>query len=274
MKRIAVVGMGIIGGSIAGALTEAGYAVDGFSRSQSSIEYALKEGYIRARGEKLSDYDAVFIAVPPQATVEYLRNGDFKEGALVMDICGVKQLPEEAVYEQKRKYRYVGIHPMAGKETSGISSATPKLFKNANLIVTHAPQTQAADVAEVKEYAAAMGFGKIVECTAKEHDAKIALTSQLAHLVSNAYVKSPQVIGCDGFTGGSFQDMTRIAGVDERMWTKLYLYNKERIVEELDGFIAHLSEYRDAISAGDGDLLAQKLKEGRLIREKIKRKDD
>lgn len=274
MKRIAVIGMGIIGGSIAGALTEAGYEVDGFSRSRASVDYALQAGYIRARGENLSDYDAVFIAVPPQATIEYLQNGNFKDGALVMDICGVKQAPELAVFKQKRNYRYVGIHPMAGKETSGISSATPKLFRKANLIITHAPQTNAADVVEVKEYAAAMGFGKIVECTAKEHDAKIALTSQLAHLVSNAYVKSPQVTGCDGFTGGSFQDMTRIAGVDERMWTKLYLYNKERIVEELNGLIEHLTEYRDAILTDDENLLSEKLKEGRLIREKIKRNND
>lgn len=274
MKKIAVVGLGIIGGSICGALTSAGYTVDGYNRSDAAIEYALQKGYIRAKAERLSDYDVVFIAVPPTATIELLRNGEFKNGALVADICGVKSVVEAAVYERERNYRYVGLHPMAGKETSGITSASPNLFKNANLIITRSDKTSEADVAEIKEYAKAMRFGKIIECTAKEHDQKIALTSQLAHLVSNAYVKSEQVRHCDGFTGGSFQDMTRIAGVDENMWTELYMRNREYIVSELDGLIQHLAEYRDAIASGDESKLSEALKAGRLIRETIKRGND
>lgn len=274
MKKIAVIGLGIIGGSIAGALTKAGYVVDGFNRSEEASRYALNAGYIRAKGENIADYDVVFIAVPPKATIDFLKNTKFKDGALVADICGVKVEPEKAVYEKPRNYRYLGIHPMAGKETSGIVSATPNLFVNANLIITHAPQTRQEDVAEMKEYAKAMGFGKIVECTAEEHDKKIALTSQLAHIVSNAYVKSPQVKGCDGFTGGSFQDMTRIAGVDESVWTPLYACNRENIVKELDGLITSLSVYRDALVEKDDEKLSQTLKEGRLIRETIKRGND
>ena len=274
MKRIAVVGLGIIGGSICGALTNAGYEVDGFSRSRLSVDFALQSGYIRAKGENIADYDVVFIAVPPQATLEYLDKGVFKDGALVTDICGVKEILEKTVYAKKRNYRYVGIHPMAGKETSGIASASPNLFQNANLIITHAPQTKETDVAEIKEYALAMGFGRIVECTAAEHDEKIALTSQLAHIVSNAYVKSPRVKNCDGFTGGSFQDMTRIAGVDEQVWTPLYAYNRKNIVKELDGLIERLSVYRDALVEKDDTKLSQTLKEGRLIRETIKRGND
>ncbi len=274
MKKIAVIGLGIIGGSICGALTKAGYAVDGFGRSEASVQYALQAGYIRARGKDIADYDVVFIAVPPYATLDYLKNGKFKDGALVADICGVKEAPEKVVYEQPRNYRYVGIHPMAGKETSGIASATPELFRNANLVITHAPQTNKADIDEIKEYAAAMGFGKIVECSAAEHDKKIALTSQLAHIVSNAYVKSPQVKRCDGFTGGSFQDMTRIAGVDEQVWTPLYACNRENIVRELNGLIGHLTEYRDALQENDDTKLSEILKEGRLIRETIKRGND
>ncbi len=271
MKKIAVVGLGIIGGSICGALTKAGYTVDGFGRSEESVAFALQAGYIQKRGTSLSEYDVVFIAVPPVATGEYLENGKFKDGALVTDICGIKSELEKIVYAKQRNYRYVGIHPMAGKETSGIASASPELFKNANLVITHAKQTRKEDVDEMKEYAVAMQFGKIIECTAEEHDRKIALTSQLAHLVSNAYVKSPQVENCEGFTGGSFQDMTRIAGVDEKMWTQLYLCNKEYIVEELDLLIKNLEVYREAIAANDEEALANALKEGRLIRETIKR---
>jgi prephenate dehydrogenase len=274
MKKIAVIGLGIIGGSICGALTNAGYQVDGFGRSDESVQYALQAGYIASRGEDISKYDVVFIAVPPYATLDYLDNANFKDGALVADICGVKEVVEKLVYAKERNYRYVGLHPMAGKETSGIASASPNLFRNANLIITHAEKTQEQDVLEIKEYAAAMGFGKIVECTAIEHDKKIALTSQLAHIVSNAYVKSSQVNGCDGFTGGSFQDMTRIAGVDERVWTPLYACNRENILRELDGLIERLSQYRDALKANDDKKLSDVLKEGRLIRETIKRKND
>ncbi len=274
MKKIAVIGLGIIGGSICGALTKAGYIVDGFERSAASAQFALQAGYIQAKGKSLSNYDVLFIAAPPKATIEYLDKGTFKAGALVADVCGVKSALEKVVYSKVRNYRYVGLHPMAGKETSGIASATPELFKNANLIITRAPQTQEKDVAEIKEYAAAMKFGRIVECTAEEHDKKIALTSQLAHIVSNAYVKSPEVKHCDGFTGGSFQDMTRIAGVDEKMWIQLYMENREYLLFELNGLIQNLSEYRDCLKNGNADGLSEALKEGRLIRERIKKGND
>lgn len=274
MKRIAVVGLGIIGGSICGALTAAGYAVDGFDKNERSVQYALQAGYMQAKAATLTDYDVVFLAVPPYATLDYLRNASFKDGALVSDICGVKEIMEKAVYERERNYRYVGIHPMAGKETSGIESASPNLFKNANLIITLGAQTDEKDVEEIKTYARAMQFGKIVECSAAEHDKKIALTSQLAHIVSNAYVKSAQVKGCDGFTGGSFQDMTRIAGVDESVWTPLYACNRENIFNELNGLIENLTVYRDALAQGDDEKLSQTLREGRLIRETIKRNND
>ena len=136
MKKIAVIGLGIIGGSMCGALTKAGYIVDGFGRSRQSVEYALNAGYIRAEGTDLTQYDVVFIAVPPRATMDYLVNGHFKDRALVTDICGVKSALADAVYAEVRNYRYVGIHPMAGKETSGIASASPNLFERANLIIT------------------------------------------------------------------------------------------------------------------------------------------
>ncbi len=270
MKKIAVIGLGIIGGSICAALSSAGYEVDGADLNAETLAYAKRKGYIRGEAKEIADYDVVFIAVPPRATLSLLQNAPFKEGALVADICGVKELMEKGVYSRPRSYRYVGIHPMAGKETSGIASASSNLFQKANLVIALAEQTDAGAVEEIKEYARAMGFGNIVECTAAEHDKKIALTSQLAHLVSNAYVKSPQVEDYEGFTGGSFQDMTRIAGVDEKIWTELYFCNQQAIVAELDGLIAHLTEYKTALEQGDEAALSNALKEGRLIREKIR----
>ena len=274
MKKIAVIGMGIIGGSICGALTKSGYTVHGFSWKEAELDRALQLGFIQAKGKSLADYDVVFIAVPPYATIEYLTKSTFLDDALVCDICGIKQVIEDEVYACPRNYRYVGLHPMAGKETSGIESASPDLFKNANLIITRAIRTDEEAVFQVKQYAKAMQFGKIVECTAKEHDEKIALTSQLAHIVSNAYVKSGQVLDCYGFTGGSFQYMTRIAGVDEKVWTPLYACNRENLVKELSGLIEHLCAYRDALQRKDDNALLEVLMEGRLIREKIRRNND
>ena len=161
---------------------------------------------------------------------------------------------------------------MAGKETSGISSASAVMFKNANLIMTVCDKTEKSALEEANVLAEKLLFGNIIVCSADEHDKKIALTSQLAHLVSNAYVKSSEVKGCEPFTGGSFQDMTRIAGVDENIWTELYLCNRENVLRELTLMIEHLKEYQQAILANNAEDLSVCLKEGRLIRETIKRK--
>ena len=270
MKKTAVIGLGIIGGSICKALAGAGYFVAGRDIDKSTLSCALKEGVVREEAQELSRYDTVFLAVPPRAALALLEEGDFKEDALVADICGVKAEMEKAVYSRPRKYRYVGLHPMAGKETNGLSSSSGDLFVGANLVVVLSRNTKESALKEVLEYAKAMGFGRITQCSAQEHDRKIALTSQLAHLVSNAYVKSPEVKDCEGFTGGSFQDMTRIAGVDETMWSQLYLFNRENILSQLDGLIEHLSEYREAIFEGKEERLKAQLKAGRLLREAIK----
>ena len=270
MKRIAIIGLGIIGGSICAALTKAGYAVDGTDIDEKTVTYALNKGYICGKAEDISDYDVVFVATPPRATINILDTYSFKDGAIVCDICGVKQAIERVVYSKSRAYKYVGLHPMAGKETSGITSASAELFAMANLVIVLADKTDESAVKEIKGYAKAMRFGKIVECTAEEHDKKIALTSQLAHVVSNAYVKSPQVADCDGFTGGSFQDMTRIAGVDEGIWTELYFHNREYLLAELNGLIANLEAYKIALEKEDENAMKETLKEGRLLRENIK----
>ncbi len=272
MSKIAVIGLGIIGGSICAALSKAGLSVDGFDLNKKAVYYALEKGYIQNEALTIANYDVVFVAVPPRATISILENTKFKDGALVSDICGIKSSVEKAVYSQPRNYRYLGIHPMAGKEISGIEAASAELFNGANLVIVLGDKTEQSSVEEMKVYAKMMHFGKIVQCTAEEHDRKIALTSQLAHIVSNAYVKSPQVQNCKGFTGGSFQDMTRIAGVDEKIWTELYMNNRAFILEELDGLLENLAVYRDAIASSDEKTLSETLKEGRLIRQNIKYK--
>ncbi len=271
MKRIAVVGLGIIGGSVCAALSRAGYFVAGRDIDRSVLDFALRKKIIAEEAVSLAGYDTVLLAVPVRAAISALTEEIFADGALVADVCGVKKAPEDAVYVFPRNYRYIGLHPMAGKETSGIASADADLFSGANLVVTVCPQTRESAKREISEFAKALGFGRITECTAEEHDRKIALTSQLAHIVSNAYVKSPEVKNCEGFTGGSFQDMTRIAGVDENMWSELYMLNRSNLLSELDSLLEHLSDCRLALASGDEERLRRELREGRILRESIRR---
>lgn len=260
--KIMIAGLGLIGGSMAKSLVRAGFSIDGFDRDEI-IDYAIKENIITNKATDFSKYDIVFIALPPDATINFLDNKTFKDGAIVADICGVKGVVEKLVYSKPRNYKYVGCHPMAGKEVSGIKNSTEKLFDNANMIIVENENTNAEAVQTLAELFARMGFKLIKHCSSDHHDRKIAYTSQLAHIVSNAYVKSPAGKNYVGFTGGSFQDMTRIAGVDEEVWTRLYMLNREKVSEELSTLISNLQKYLKALENNDETALKELLKEGR-----------
>lgn len=269
--KICVAGLGIIGGSLCLSLKRAGYAVDGYDRSAYPREYALNNGYIDGTVTDFSSYDVAFVALPPKATVEFIENTPFKDGAVVADICGVKKPIEAAICRKYRNFSYVGCHPMAGREVSGIEAARAYLFDNASMVITVNETTNAAALDLIRNLTREMGFGRIVECSAEIHDRKIAYTSQLAHIVSNAYVKDGDIDCCVGFTGGSFQDMTRIAGVDESMWAALYLENAANISEKITALINSLAEIRDAIDGGNKSDLEEILKKGRVLFENCKK---
>ena len=269
--KICVAGLGIIGGSLCLSLKRAGYAVDGYDRSAYPREYALNNDYIDGTVTDFSSYDVAFVALPPQATVEFIENTPFKDGAVVADICGVKKPIEAAICRKYRNFSYVGCHPMAGREVSGIEAARAYLFDNASMVITVNETTNAAALDIIRNLTREMGFGRIVECSAEIHDRKIAYTSQLAHIVSNAYVKDGDIDCCVGFTGGSFQDMTRIAGVDESMWAAMYLENAANISEKITALINSLAEIRDAIDGGKKDELEEILKKGRVLFENCKK---
>lgn len=270
--KVAVVGLGIIGGSVAASLKQSGkYHVGGMNRSSFPIDFALTHGYIDEEVLSLKDYDVIIVALPPETTMKFLDTVEVNDGTIVADICGVKRVIEQTVYSKPRNYRYIGTHPMAGKETNGIESASPDLFKRANMILIKNDNTDEDAYNTIKRMSMDMGFGRIVECSSDYHDKKIAITSQLAHIVSNAYIKSKEAQNCSGFTGGSFQDMTRIAAVDENVWTDLYQYNRENLLEELSELIDHLSEYRQALSEEDKEKVRSLLKEGRLCKESLKK---
>ncbi len=262
--KICVAGLGIIGGSICLALKRAGYFVFGWNRSEKASDYALKHKIIGEKATSFGQFDVVIVALPPEATVEFIQNNKFKDGAVVTDICGVKKYIEDAVFSKPRNFRYVGCHPMAGKEVSGIQNACANLFDKAGMIITKNAQTDRDALQIVRMLTVDMGFARIIECSAETHDKKIAYTSQLAHIVSAAYVKDTELEGCIGFTGGSFQDMTRIAGVDENVWASLYLKNAENVSEKIGTLISSLSEIKNLIDGRDEQGLKAALREGRL----------
>lgn len=261
--KIVVYGLGIIGASVAAALKAAGHEVYGKNRSRESLDYALAHHMIDGIAQDYSGADVIFLALPPHVTLRLLSEGDFPAGCIVADICGVKESLEKAVYERPRAWHYVGTHPMAGKETSGIRSASEKLFCGANFIITRCEQTNPAALRSVRALAHDMGVGRIIECDAARHDRMIALTSQLAHVVANAYVTSPLSADCKGFTGGSFQDMSRVAPVDEAVWAELFSINATYLAEEIKRLEERLGQFREAVLARDEEKIRTLMREGK-----------
>lgn len=187
-----------------------------------------------------------------------------KKNSIVIDVCGVKEAIVSSVSEplSKRSVNFVGTHPMAGREFSGFSYSTDNLFDNASFIITKTPVTNPIAISFLSDFAKALSFKSVVITTPAEHDRIIAFTSQMAHIVSNAYVKSPMLYKYKGFSAGSFVDLTRVAALNEAMWTELFMFNRKAILEEIDNIITHLTEYRDAISDSDADKLKKLLKDG------------
>jgi len=245
--KICVVGLGLIGGSMCMALKRGGYQADGYDCSEAAAFFLLTSGTIGAYAEDISRYDVVFVALPPQNTLDYILHANFKENAVVCDVCGVKKFIEDAVYLNRKDIRYVGAHPMAGKEVSGVENAEVSLFDKASMVITHGIYTDEEALTLIKDLTKVMGFARIVECTAEVHDKKIAYTSQLAHVVSNCYVNDSEISACLGFTGGSFQDMTRIAGVDEGVWASLYLANADNLLSKCENLISSLGTFKKAL---------------------------
>ena len=214
------------------------------------------------------------ICLYPEAICEFVKaNADkFKKGSIVIDTCGVKKAIVDwctPILEEKGVL-FVGTHPMAGREFSGFDYSTDTLFDGASFIVTPTENTPQIAVDLLSTLAGSIGFGKVVEATPEKHDQVIAYTSQLAHVVSNAYVKSPSVLDFNGFSAGSFMDLTRVAKLNEHMWTSLFMCNKEALLNELDQIIGSITEYRDAIRSGDYDTLRGLLRDGRILKEKCR----
>ena len=212
-------------------------------------------------------YDMIILCLHQRIAIQMVQEAlpKIPAGTILVDTCGLKgRMVRDLTYRcRKAGVRYVGTHPMAGREKNGYYASIPNLFQNANLIVTPVDGTDEAALDTVKELADQMGFGKIVTATPMWHDNMIAYTSQLAHVVSSSYVKDFCMDDALSFSGGSFQDMTRVARLDEDMWTELFLDDADYLTDELDILIGHLQEYADALKSKDAEHLRALLRDGR-----------
>ena len=277
--QVGVVGLGLIGSSMARALKAyTAHRVLGLDIQENIMETALADGAIDGRltDEALADCDVLLIALYPAAAVRYVKERlqYLNRKTLVLDLCGVKEavaVPLTALAKAEG-FRYIGGHPMAGTERTGYFNGRADLFQGASMILIPCC-TDEAGVTLAAELMTEIGFSRITPSTIEAHDRIIAYTSQLAHVVSNAYVKSPTALLHHGFSAGSYRDLTRVAWLNEDMWTELFLDNRSALTEEIDGLIERLKAYRDAIAGGERETLHTLLKEGRERKERIDRKN-
>ena len=272
---IGIVGLGLIGGSLAKATKKnTNHKVYGFDISETTVKSALKDKSINKEltSENLNECDYVFIPLYPEAVKEYLiKNAtNFKENAIVIDCAGVKRCVCEECFNiaEQNGFTFIGGHPMAGTQFSGYENAKETMFHNAPFILTPKENEDILTLANAREIIISIGFGRVSVMTAERHDKLIAFTSQLAHIVSNAYIKSPSSTQRKGISAGSYKDLTRVAYLNETMWTELFLENKDNLIFELDYFINELKKYSDAMKNDDADELKKLLKEGREAKEK------
>lgn len=273
--KIAIVGLGLIGGSLAKAIKknieDTVYGIDildttvAAALSEEAVDYPLEL-------ERLDICDLVIVALHPQETIDFILDNRerFKKGGIVIDCCGVKQSIVSAVELPLDEVgvRFLGCHPMAGREFSGFTYSLDNLFEKASFIMTPTDNTKMSAVKEISAFAYKIGFAKCVVSSPAEHDEIIAFTSQLAHVVSSAYIKSPTLDKKSGFSAGSFKDLTRVAKLNADMWTTLFLMNSGALAAEIDQIIKELTAYRDSIAGGDRERLHELLTEGTRLKEK------
>lgn len=261
--KIGIVGLGLIGGSFALATSRrTQHEVYGFDTDRSTMERALSEHSICAplSPDLLPDIDLLLLAVVPHLAVEYVEAYGDRLRGVVMDLCGIKRAVSEKILPlaETHGFTYVGAHPMAGRESGGYENAAETMFDGASMILvphTHIPDT-------VHDYLKALGFATKKVTTDAWHDRMIAFTSQMAHVVSNNYCKSEVGDQHPGFSADSLRDLTRVAGLNAKMWSELFIGNKENLLLELDRMLADMTKMRNAIAEEDACELERMLEEG------------
>ncbi|MBE6131528.1 MAG: prephenate dehydrogenase [Erysipelotrichaceae bacterium] len=264
-KKILIVGLGLIGGSYASALSNKGYYVGAVTKDSSSIEYALKhniikEGITIPSKEFIEKYDFVVFALYPKIFVEWIENYQqyLKSGIVITDVTGIKS---EIVYKiqtiLRKDIEFIPAHPMAGREVYGVENSDPNLFKGANYIITPTSENTPEAIGLARTLGEILEFKSISILTPEEHDEMIGFLSQLTHCIAVALMTCKDSRYLVDYTGDSFRDLTRIAKINEFMWTELFLMNKNQLLSQMDLFLKQFKELRDALAKED----AEKMKE-------------
>ncbi len=278
--NVGIVGLGLIGGSFAKSIKrETSDTVLGTDINVSTIHKAklLEAIDLELTDERIGICDIIIVALYPKEIIRWVKDHShlFKPDCIVMDSGGVKQYVVNELFPHAKEHGYcfVGAHPMAGIERWGFDSAQGAMFQNASMLLVPPKGLDLEVLQKIKKFWGALGFGNVEITTAEEHDRRIAYTSQLAHVVSSAYVKSPTAQRQHGFSAGSYKDMTRVARLNEVMWSELFLENAEFLAGEIDELLKNLTQYRDALKNGDNERMVALLREGRQLKEMADRED-
>lgn len=281
IKTVGIVGLGLIGGSMAKTVRETTTCrIYACNRSKNIVEQSIAEDVINGElnSVTLQECDLVILSLYARRNIEYMQENisHLKKGSIVVDCTGIKGSVCEELSDfcEENGVHFIGGHPMAGIEKSGYQYSFFGLFHNATMILCKDHNTKNDLFEETKAFFLKLGFGKIRVSTAAEHDAVIAYTSQMAHLVSSAYIKSPTCEKRYGFSAGSFKDLTRVAYLNEDMWTELFAENREHLLNELDIFMRNVEAYREALAAEDYDTLHTLLADGRICKENDNRREE
>ena len=272
---VGILGLGLIGGSLARAYALEGHTVYAIQRNEAMLSFAMLAGAVHGKlnEETIPQCDLILLAIYPDGSASWLEKNArlICPDALVLDCCGVKQEICERCFPVAKQYgfTFVGGHPMAGSQFSGFKYSRANLFAGAPMVLVPPVFDDMALLQRVKDALKPCNFGSFSVTTAQEHDKMIAFTSQMPHILSNAFIKSPTALKHKGFSAGSYKDLTRVAWLNPQMWAELFLENKENVLFELDFYIESLKAYQKAIQDEDMAALVQLLDEGKKRKEEV-----
>ena len=266
--KILIIGLGVMGGSYAKALSEKGYKVKCITKEIADIRYGIEHGMIcygstEVEPELVGEAELIVFALYPKAFIDWIKKHQhlISPGTIITDVTGVKS---EVVYKVQDILRedveYIPAHPMAGRERSGVEYADPTVFNGANYIVTPTEKNSLEAIKLCKSLGEELGFLRISELSPEEHDEMIAFLSQLTHIIAVTLMNCNDSEGLEKYTGDSFRDLTRIAKINDRMWSELFLMNKDALLTEMDRFIEEFSEFRSYLASGDGKRMREKMR--------------
>lgn len=266
--NILIVGLGVIGGGYAAALTKAGYQISCITKEQKDIDYAFEHGIIKGGTTKVDPdvigaADIVVFALYPTVFISWIEENQhlLKSGAVITDVTGVKSSVVDKVQSILRcDVEFIAAHPMAGRESSGVEYSDPSVFKGANYIVTPTEKNTPEAIELCKELGRILGFACISELSPQKHDEMIAFLSQLTHCIAVTLMTCNNTPDLEKYTGDSFRDLTRIAKINDKMWSELFLMNKDTLIAEMDSFIAEFTEFRNMLSRDDKEGMREKMR--------------